>query len=82
MTLKIAAFIFVCCAALSTVAQVRPQRTIAVTIDDLPVISTRSDLKSRQEITRKILQRISKAKIPAIGFVNENKLYADVTSLK
>ncbi len=51
------------------------QRTIAVTIDDLPVVSTRGDLKTRQQITKKILAHIRKAKIPAIGFVNENKLY-------
>jgi peptidoglycan/xylan/chitin deacetylase (PgdA/CDA1 family) len=50
-------------------------RTIAVTIDDLPVVSTRRDLKNRQEITKKLLGHIKKAKIPAIGFVNENKLY-------
>lgn len=50
-------------------------RQIAVTIDDLPVVSTRKDLKNRQEITRKLLKHITDAKIPAIGFVNENKLY-------
>lgn len=53
----------------------KSQRFIAVTIDDLPVVSTRSDLKNRQEITRKLLNHITKAKVPAIGFVNENKLY-------
>lgn len=52
-------------------------RQIAVTIDDLPVVSPRKDLKIRQEITRKLLKHITKAKIPAIGFVNENKLYND-----
>ena len=57
------------------IAQV-PDRMIAVTIDDLPVVSTRRDLKNRQEITRKLLEHITKAKVPAIGFVNENKLYA------
>ena len=51
------------------------KRQIAVTIDDLPVVSTRRNLKNRQEITRKLLAHIMKAKIPAIGFVNENKLY-------
>ena len=50
-------------------------RSIAITIDDLPVVSTRPDLKNRQEITRKLLAHITKAKVPAIGFVNENKLY-------
>jgi peptidoglycan/xylan/chitin deacetylase (PgdA/CDA1 family) len=53
------------------------QREIAVTIDDLPVVSTRSDLKNRQEITRKLLGHIKKARIPAIGFVNERMLYRD-----
>ena len=51
------------------------QRTVAVTIDDLPVVSTRGDLMNRQQITKKLLARIRKAKVPAIGFVNENKLY-------
>jgi peptidoglycan/xylan/chitin deacetylase (PgdA/CDA1 family) len=53
----------------------KTQRSIAVTIDDLPVVSTRKDLKNRQEITRKLLAHLTKAKVPAIGFVNENKLY-------
>lgn len=50
-------------------------RTIAVTIDDLPVVSTRTDLKNRQEITKKLVGHIVKAKVPAIGFVNEGKLF-------
>ena len=53
-----------------------PQRTVAVTIDDLPVVSTRRDLKNRQEITKNLLAHIRKAKVPAIGFVNENKLFS------
>ncbi|HEX9962690.1 MAG TPA: polysaccharide deacetylase family protein [Pyrinomonadaceae bacterium] len=53
----------------------KPQRLIAVTIDDLPVVSTRADLKSRQEITKKLLAHITRAKVPAVGFVNEGKLY-------
>lgn len=52
------------------------QRTIAITIDDLPVVSTRRDIENRREITKKLLAHIRKAKVPAIGFVNENKLYA------
>ncbi len=54
-----------------------PSRTIAITIDDLPVVSTRGDLKNRQTITKNLLGHIRKAKVPAIGFVNENKLYKD-----
>ncbi len=60
--------------ALFTVAQ---DRQIAVTIDDLPVVSTRPALKNRQTITKNLLKHIKKAKVPAIGFVNENKLYKD-----
>ena len=52
-------------------------RTIAVTIDDLPVVVTQSDAKKRKEITRKLLGHVKKAKVPAIGFVNENKLYRE-----
>ena len=57
-------------------AQAQKPRFIAVTIDDLPVVSTRGDLRTRQEITKNLLAHIKKAKVPAVGFVNENKLYA------
>jgi peptidoglycan/xylan/chitin deacetylase (PgdA/CDA1 family) len=59
------------------VAAQEPNRRIAVTIDDLPVVSTRRDIKNRQEITRKLLGHVTKARVPAIGFVNENKLYTN-----
>ncbi len=55
----------------------KPQRAIAFTIDDLPVVVKNSDLMKRQEITKKLLKHIKDAKIPAIGFVNEGKLYKD-----
>jgi peptidoglycan/xylan/chitin deacetylase (PgdA/CDA1 family) len=58
-------------------AQTTPKRLIAFTIDDLPVVSTRKDINNRREITKKILGHIKKAKIPAIGFVNEGKLYSN-----
>jgi peptidoglycan/xylan/chitin deacetylase (PgdA/CDA1 family) len=54
-----------------------PKRYIAFTIDDLPVVSTRKDINNRREITKKILGHIKKARIPAIGFVNEGKLYSN-----
>ena len=60
--------------AISAVAQTR---TIAVTIDDLPVVSTRRTIENRREITKKLLGHIKKAKVPAIGFVNENKLFVN-----
>lgn len=52
-----------------------PPRFIAVTIDDLPVVVKNSSLEKRQKITKKLLAHVTKAKVPAIGFVNENKLY-------
>ncbi len=61
----------------SSVSAQQTKRSIAVTIDDLPVVSTRTDLKNRQEITKKLLAHVKKAKVPAIGFVNERKLYAN-----
>jgi peptidoglycan/xylan/chitin deacetylase (PgdA/CDA1 family) len=53
------------------------KRFIAVTFDDLPVVSLEDDQLLRQEITQKLLEKISNAKVPAIGFVNENKLYTN-----
>jgi len=52
-------------------------RTIAITIDDLPVVSTRTDISNRQTITKKLLKHIRKARVPVVGFVNENKLYVN-----
>jgi peptidoglycan/xylan/chitin deacetylase (PgdA/CDA1 family) len=78
---KIPAPVFVAFLALiftfSIDGQSKPRRYIAVTIDDLPVVSTRTDLKNRQEITKKLLAHVTKAKVPAVGFVNENKLYTN-----
>jgi peptidoglycan/xylan/chitin deacetylase (PgdA/CDA1 family) len=74
--MKIAILSIFLLAAVPGIAQ-KSTRTVAVTIDDLPVVSTRHDLKNRQEITKKLLGHITKAKVPAIGFVNENKLYRD-----
>jgi peptidoglycan/xylan/chitin deacetylase (PgdA/CDA1 family) len=68
---------FVILIFLSTISAQQIQRSIAITIDDLPVVSTRTDLKNRQEITKKLLAHIKNAKVPAIGFVNEKKLYTD-----
>ncbi|HEY2847216.1 MAG TPA: polysaccharide deacetylase family protein [Pyrinomonadaceae bacterium] len=64
--------------ALASIITLYPQKkSIAITMDDLPVVSTRTDLKTRQEITRKILAHIRHAHAPVIGFVNEGKLYTD-----
>lgn len=50
---------------------VPPSPAIAITIDDLPGIS----LTNYQEVTDNLLTTLKKYQVPAIGFVNENKLY-------
>ena len=50
------------------------RRSVAVTIDDLPVNSLRNDLTTQTTITSKLLRAIQSHHVPAIGFVNENKL--------
>jgi len=57
-------------------AENRPAaREVAVTFDDLPVISTRHDIESQKELTENLLSKIKENNVPAIGFVNEGKLY-------
>jgi peptidoglycan/xylan/chitin deacetylase (PgdA/CDA1 family) len=73
--MKIGIFLLLLAAVSGVFGQSNPKRAIAVTIDDLPVVSTRKDINNRREITKKILAHIKKAKVPAIGFVNEGKLY-------
>jgi peptidoglycan/xylan/chitin deacetylase (PgdA/CDA1 family) len=48
-------------------------RLVAVTIDDLPVVGGH-DLQRKQEITTKLLAQLADLKMPAIGFVVEQKL--------
>ncbi len=74
--MKFLILVLILFSALAIPAQ-KPQRFIAVTIDDLPVVAKDSNLQKRQKITRKLLGHLKKKKIPAIGFVNENKLYRE-----
>lgn len=74
--MKFLILVLILSSALAIPAQ-KPQRFIAVTIDDLPVVAKDSNLQKRQKITRKLLGHLKKKKIPAIGFVNENKLYRE-----
>jgi peptidoglycan/xylan/chitin deacetylase (PgdA/CDA1 family) len=50
----------------------RPARVAAVTIDDLPVVSVTSDWWS---VTERLLGALREHHVPAVGFVNEAKLY-------
>ena len=52
-------------------------RMVAVTVDDLPVVQAFGDDARRRETTRKLVASIKAYDVPAIGFVNENKLMRD-----
>jgi len=53
-------------------------REVAVTFDDLPVISvTRGDVASHRAITRRLLAGVTARSVPTVGFVNELNLIAD-----
>ena len=68
-------FIILILILISTTAASGQTKTMAITIDDLPVVSTRTDIENRRTITKKLLKHLTDAEVPAIGFVNENKLY-------
>jgi peptidoglycan-N-acetylglucosamine deacetylase len=62
--------------ALPLCGQTPPQREIVITIDDLPAANANS--MSGQEIlemTTKLLGILRDQRVPAVGFVNEKKLY-------
>lgn len=67
--------VFVVILVTAVAGQAQVQRTVAVTIDDLPIVSLRQTKADRIELTRNLLGHIKKYRVPAIGFVNENKLF-------
>ena len=67
-----------CLLATSSSAQAtkQPDRQVAVTIDDLPAgMSDRLPAADITAMTAKLLGTLRDQKIPAVGFVNERKLY-------
>jgi peptidoglycan/xylan/chitin deacetylase (PgdA/CDA1 family) len=52
------------------------ERTVAVTIDDLPTVGAGpgADLSLHQQVTRNLVGRLVELGIPAVGFVNEGKM--------
>jgi peptidoglycan/xylan/chitin deacetylase (PgdA/CDA1 family) len=52
------------------------QRALAVTFDDLPFASVPTeDPAALEDMTQRLLQDAQHAKVPAVGFINEAKLY-------
>ena len=68
--------LFLLARALPLAAQKLPDRQVAITIDDLPAGSANSmDAPTITEMTTKLLTTLRDEKVPAVGFVNEKKLY-------
>jgi len=62
--------------SLAAVAQSPPQREIVITIDDLPAGNANVMTgKEIIEMTTKLVAILRDQKVPAVGFVNEKKLY-------
>jgi peptidoglycan/xylan/chitin deacetylase (PgdA/CDA1 family) len=68
-----------CAIALRSIASppaAPPDRQIAITIDDLPAGAARfMTAAAITEMTTKLLAVLQREKVPAVGFVNERKLY-------
>lgn len=70
-----ASTLFLLCkmAPAQTNAENDEQRAVAVTFDDLPL--SRMNAQTWRQTTTKLLASINAERVPAIGFVNESKLY-------
>jgi peptidoglycan/xylan/chitin deacetylase (PgdA/CDA1 family) len=72
----IAIFVWLLALGLPLFAQTAPQRAVAITIDDLPAGAANSMTAAEiLEMTAKLLGTLRDQKVPAVGFVNEQKLY-------
>ena len=65
-----------CTISLTAQTQQKPDRQVAVTIDDLPAgMADRLPAAQITALTAKLLGTLRDQKIPVVGFVNEKKLY-------
>jgi len=61
-------------------AQMPAQPAVAITFDDLPYAAVPADDDAAlQRMTARLLQRLQTDRVPAVGFVNEAKLYREGT---
>ena len=61
-------------AGAAAISPAAPTRTVAITIDDLPFMGYGLGLKGIQDETRRLLSALKRHRVPAIGFINEDKL--------
>jgi len=66
----------ICALTLALRAATPPDRQIAITIDDLPAGAAHNMSAAEiTDMTAKLLSTLRQQKVPAVGFVNERKLY-------
>ena len=76
MTRQRSVCFLVCLVAATATAAPAPNRQVAITIDDLPAgMSDATPVAAISEMTAKLLGTLRDQNVPAIGFVNEKKLY-------
>lgn len=75
MMKSVIAFLIGIAVALSLQGQ--PSKKMAITIDDLPMVTLEQDDAVRLQMNLDLLSHLSEYQVPAIGFVNERKLYND-----
>jgi peptidoglycan/xylan/chitin deacetylase (PgdA/CDA1 family) len=66
--------------ALATPHARAAERVVAVTFDDLPATSSgvvANDVASLRDMTQRLLATVRKHGVPAVGFVNEEKLFVE-----
>jgi peptidoglycan/xylan/chitin deacetylase (PgdA/CDA1 family) len=76
---RIVAFVLAA-GAVATAQAHAAERAVAVTFDDLPAASAgvvASDVASLRDVTQRLLAAVRKHGVPAVGFVNEEKLFVD-----
>lgn len=52
-----------------------PQRTVAVTVDDLPFVAHGLPLEKVRPLSRDLVAALAARKVPAVAFVNEDRLF-------
>jgi len=68
--------ILFCCVAVISSFAAPPDRQVAITIDDLPAgMSDAMPAQAITQMTAKLLGTLRDQKVPAVGFVNEKKLF-------
>ncbi|MDA8127582.1 MAG: polysaccharide deacetylase family protein [Betaproteobacteria bacterium] len=72
-------FLFLCL-SLAATAAAEPPHAVAITFDDLPYAAVPSEDDAQLEaMTERLLHGLQSEQVPAVGFVNEAKLYREGT---